>query len=105
MQFSYVSMGARNLKKLGGQFINGVSHLTTRTHKATKALHSKTDTAKKARMMSGAESKAVRTGKIQNVNYENKKGTATISHTVIPKSAPKPEVKVTRIPSGSKDKK
>lgn len=28
MQFSYVSMGARNARKLGGQFINGVSHLT-----------------------------------------------------------------------------
>jgi hypothetical protein len=56
-------------------------------------------------MIAGAESKAVRTGKIQNVNYENKKGTATISHTVIPKNAPKPEVKVTRMPSSSKDKK
>ncbi|TXG77769.1 hypothetical protein E6P97_00980 [Patescibacteria group bacterium] len=29
MQFSYVSMGARNARKLGGQFINGVSHLTS----------------------------------------------------------------------------
>ena len=104
MQFSYVSMGARNLKRMGGTFINGISHLTTRTYKATKAVHSKTDTAKKGRMMSGAESKAVRTGKIQNVNYENKKGTATISHTVIPKNMPKPTVKATRVPS-SKDKK
>ena len=28
MQFSFVSMGARNLKKLGGQFMNGVSYMT-----------------------------------------------------------------------------
>ncbi|MCA9308906.1 hypothetical protein KC973_00865, partial [Candidatus Saccharibacteria bacterium] len=28
MQFSYVSMGARNARKLGGQFMNGVSYLT-----------------------------------------------------------------------------
>jgi len=27
MQFSYVSMGARNMRKLGGQFINGVSYM------------------------------------------------------------------------------
>lgn len=38
MQFSYVSMGARNARKLGGQFMNGVSYMTgrsgTRTSKA-----------------------------------------------------------------------
>jgi hypothetical protein len=28
MQFSYVGMGARNARKLGGQFMNGVSYLT-----------------------------------------------------------------------------
>lgn len=28
MQFSYVSMGARNMRKLSGQVINGISHLT-----------------------------------------------------------------------------
>jgi hypothetical protein len=28
MQFSYVSMGAKNARKLGGQFMNGVSYLT-----------------------------------------------------------------------------
>ena len=34
MQFSYVSGGARNARKLGGQFVNGVSHITTRGAKA-----------------------------------------------------------------------
>lgn len=28
MQFSYVSMGSRNMRKLGGQFMNGVGYLT-----------------------------------------------------------------------------
>jgi hypothetical protein len=30
MQFSYVSMGSRNTKKLGSQFINGMSYVATR---------------------------------------------------------------------------
>lgn len=28
MQFSYISMGSRNMRKLGGQFMNGVSYMT-----------------------------------------------------------------------------
>lgn len=31
MQFSYVSMGARNLRKFSGQFMNGVSYMTGKT--------------------------------------------------------------------------
>lgn len=103
MQFSYVSMGARNMKKLGGQFVNGISYMTGKGRTATNTIHSKTDTAKKARMMSNVESKAVRTGKTQSVSYQNKKGTAEITHTAIPKNAPK--VKATRVPqNNSKDK-
>ena len=30
MQFSYVSMGAKNARKLGGQFMNGISYITGR---------------------------------------------------------------------------
>ena len=30
MQFSYVSMGARNARKLGGQFMNGISYMQTK---------------------------------------------------------------------------
>ena len=92
MQFSYVSMGSRNIKKLGSQFINGVSYMTGKGRAASSAISSKTDTAKKTRMMRGVESKAVRTGKIQSVSFENKKGTAEITHTAIPKSAPRPKV-------------
>ncbi|MEO6760806.1 MAG: hypothetical protein ABI220_00300 [Candidatus Saccharimonadales bacterium] len=35
MQFSYVSMGSRNMRKLGGQFMNGVSYVTGRGRTAT----------------------------------------------------------------------
>lgn len=37
MQFSYVSMGARNARKLGGQFMNGVSYMTGKGTAAIKA--------------------------------------------------------------------
>lgn len=42
MQFSYVSMGARNMRKLGGQFINGISHLT---HPKSKGEDKKSSTS------------------------------------------------------------
>ncbi|MHB1865054.1 MAG: hypothetical protein ACYCPS_02730 [Candidatus Saccharimonadales bacterium] len=37
MQFSYVSMGPRNMRKLGGQFINGVSFVAGKGKAATAA--------------------------------------------------------------------
>ena len=36
MQFSYVSMGSRNLRKLGGQFISGVSFFSSRSSSGTR---------------------------------------------------------------------
>lgn len=114
MQFSYVSMGARNMRKLGGQFINGVSYMTGKGKAAASTIGSKSDSAKKARALSGVESRAVRTGKPQSISYSNKKGTAEITHTATPnpKGTPKtgttyeaPKVTVTRIPkNNSKDK-
>ena len=118
MQFSYVSMGARNMRKLGGQFINGVSYMTGKGKAAASTVRSKTDSAQKARALSGVESRAVRTGKTQSISYSNKKGTAEITHTATPnpKTSPTgttyeaPKVKVTRIPeaklpkNSSKDK-
>lgn len=38
MQFSYVSMGARNARMLGGQFLNGVSYMTNAGSRATAHL-------------------------------------------------------------------
>jgi len=117
MQFSYVSMGARNMRKLGGQFINGVSYMTGKGKAAASTVRSKTDSAKKARAISSVESRAVRSGKTQSISYSNKKGTAEITHTATPnpKATPKntgttyeaPAVKVTRIShpkNNSKDK-
>jgi len=117
MQFSYASMGARNMKKLGGQFINGVSYMTGKSKSAASAISSKTDNAKKTRMISNVESKAVRTGRTQSVRYPNKKGTAEVTHTATPtntKSSSRtgttyeaPKVKVTRVghpKNSSKDK-
>lgn len=51
MQFSYVSMGARNMRKIGGQFMNGVSYMTGRS----VAVANKTVTAVKNRAV-GARS-------------------------------------------------
>lgn len=116
MQFSYVSMGSRNMRKLGGQFINGVSYMTGKGRAAASTIRSKTDSAQKARALSSIESKAVRTGKTQSISYSNKKGTAEITYTATPnpKSTPKtgttyeaPSVKVTRVShpkNSSKDK-
>lgn len=119
MQFSYVSMGSRNMRKLGGQFINGVSYMTGKGRAAASTIRSKTDSAQKARALSGVEARAVRTGKTQSISYSNKKGTAEITHTATPnpKATPKtgttyeaPKVTVTRVPAkgipknNSKDK-
>lgn len=105
------------MRKLGGQFINGVSYMTGKGKAAASTVRSKTDSAKMARAMSSVESRAVRTGKTQSVSYSNKKGNAEITHTATPnpKSTPKstgttyeaPAVKVTRInhpKNNSKDK-
>lgn len=92
MQFSYVSMGARNMKKLGGQFMNGVSYMTGKTRGVASAVSSKTDSAKKTRMIRGVESRAVSSGKTQTIRYQNKKGTAEIAHTATP-TKPKPTMK------------
>lgn len=109
MQFSYVSMGTRNFRKLGGQFINGVSYMTSKTRAAAGAISSKTDSAKRSRAMANVESHAIRSGKTQSISYSNKKGNAEITHSVTPnpKTTPTgttyeaPKVKVTRVPAST----
>lgn len=106
MQYSYVSMGSRNMRKLGGQFINGVSYMTGKTKAAAGVVGSKTSSAKNAYKMKNVESRAVRTGKPQAVRYQNKQS-STVTHTAIPPtSRPSaktgatyevPQVKVTRV--------
>lgn len=87
MQFSYVSMGTRSMKKLGGQFIQGVSYMTSKTKTAASTISSKTDSAKKTRMMRSVEAKAITSGKTQGLTYKNKQGTAEIMHIARPTKA------------------
>lgn len=122
MQFSYVSMGARNMKKLGGQFLNGVSYMTSKGSAATKAISSKRDSVQKNRAMKGVETWAKRSGQTRSMSFPNKKGDAEITYSVTPNKKgtpsnkktgttyPAPTVKVTRVPApklpknNSKDK-
>lgn len=62
MQFSYVSMGARNTRKLGSQFMNGVSYMTgkgkTVATKTAGAASKGVNSARNARTMQRIESKS-----------------------------------------------
>ena len=103
MQFSYVSMGARNMKQLGGQFMNGVSYMTGKTKTVAGAISSKTESARKARAIAHVETQAVRTGKRHSISYANKKGTVVVTHTATPMKSrtgttyEAPKVTVTRV--------
>lgn len=96
MQFSFVSMGARNLKKLGGQFMNGVSYMTGTgskvAHKTTQRVKNTTHAAKKARVHSTLETVARQTKSPMKVSYLNKKGDAEITYSVNPRSKNSPTV-------------
>lgn len=61
MQFSYVSMGSRNTRKLGGQFITGVSYMTGKTKAVAGTVSSR-----RANAAAGATSS--RGGKTNTVN-------------------------------------
>lgn len=84
MQFSYVSGGARNARKLGGQFMNGVSYMTGKGKAAAGAVASKTDSAKRSRAMASTEATAVRTGRRQTMTYNSKKSGAEVTYSVKP---------------------
>ncbi|XMB34279.1 pilin [Candidatus Saccharibacteria bacterium oral taxon 955] len=96
MQFSFVSMGARNLKKLGGQFMNGVIYMTGTgskvAHKTTQRVKNTTHAAKKARVHSTLETVARQTKSPMKVSYLNKKGDAEITYSVNPRSKNSPTV-------------
>jgi hypothetical protein len=84
MQFSYVSMGARNARKLGGQFMNGVSYMTGKGKSMARAASSRSDKAQLARTQAGVESWALKSGQPRSVSYANKKGNAEITYSVEP---------------------
>ena len=91
MQFSYVSMGTRNMRKLGGQFMNGVSYMTGKGGRAAvNSIGNKVDSVRKVRAINRVEAETARTGKPQSISYETKKGvSATHIAEPNPKSAPK----------------
>ena len=84
MQFSYVSMGARNMRKLGGQFMTGVSYMTGKGRAAVSNVAANTKQAKVKRAQTTVEQRAVRTGQTHGVVYQNKQGTAQIVHMATP---------------------
>jgi hypothetical protein len=75
MQFSYVSMGSRNMRKLGGQFVNGVSYMTGKGGRAAvNSIGNRVDNVQKVRAINRVEAEAARTGKPQSMSYETKSG-------------------------------
>jgi len=78
-QFSYVSGGAHNARKLGGQFMNGVGYMTGKGKAAAVAAASATDTVQKGRAVTRIEQRAVRTGKPQVATIPSKKTGAEIN--------------------------
>ena len=103
MQFSYVSMGSRNTRKLGSQFINGVSYMSGRS----KAV---VNTVSNRRSGGVATSSASRSGKANTVHtnttsYKQPKaaganaGAKPKATTGTTTPAPKPKSKATTNPS------
>lgn len=100
MQFSYVSGGARNARKLGGQFMNGVGYVTGRGKAAAAMAATRGETAKVAAAKSGGG-----TTIIHSTSYKQPKSTATSpattqrtprpktgTTTVAPRTNPEPKV-------------
>lgn len=83
MQFSYASVGPRTARKLGGQFMTGVSYMTGKG----RAVTSRTSGAIQSRAITGTEKRAIRTGTPQTIRYTSKKTGAAVTHTVKPKSS------------------
>lgn len=104
-QFSYVSGGARNARKLGGQFMNGVGYLTGKGKAAAVVAAGATDTVQKGRAVTQVEKRANSTGQPQSAIIKSKKSGAEINvqakpstlrpktgaTTVAPKIKPEPK--------------
>jgi hypothetical protein len=78
-QFSYVSGGARNARKLGGQFMNGVGYMTGKGKAAAVAAAGASDTVQKGRAVNRVERRANSTGQPQSTTIRSKKSNAEIS--------------------------
>jgi len=87
MQFSYVSMGARNMRKLGGQFLNGVNYLGDAGRKGARTAVASSSAVKNR--VSGGGSKRTSSSKSAN----------TIGTSYSKPSSSSRGVKVTRRPT------
>jgi len=116
MQFSYVSMGARNMRKLGGQFINGVSYMagkgragavkaaSTTKSTATKIQNSRTAARIQQKAASGPDYNKPRTD-TSGVTVTRTKGESSAGKTGTTYEAPKAtSLKSTHPKNNSKDK-
>lgn len=85
MQLSYVGMGPRSMRRLGGQFMNGVSYLTDRATSGRKAAAAKTSRRSTALGQGGRPIRSS-PGTLQSIGYRH------------PQTA---SVGVRRVPAGS----
>lgn len=98
MQFSYVSGGMRNARKLGGQFMNGVGYMTGRGKAAVAAVANTTETAQKVRTVNRVEQRAISTGKVQSGTLTNKKKGTEINVSARPNTT-RPKTGTTTVAS------
>ncbi len=80
-QFSFVSLGPRSMRQLGGKFISGISHMTSKTVKTgTKAVSKKISTARANKAAASGNGGSVKTGGSSNNQnaYERSKPTVTV---------------------------
>lgn len=108
MQFSYVSMGSRNTRKLGSQFINGVSYMSGRSKAVVNTISSRRNGV--ATTSNPERSSKANTVHTNTTSYKQPKGAAANAGAK-PKAptgtttpAPKPKSKATpREPSAPFD--
>jgi hypothetical protein len=84
MEFSYVSMGSRNVKKLGGQFVNGVSFMASRGRGATATVSGGAEFIQNKRTISQIENQAAHSGKSQIASYQTKN--LNVTHLAEPRT-------------------
>lgn len=85
MQFSYVSGGARNARKLGGQFINGVSYVGSRGRTAVTTVANRRSSANN---VTSSASSSKSKNATNTATYKQPKSKST-GKTPAPKSKPK----------------
>lgn len=71
MQFSYVSMGARNARKLGGQFMNGISYMQSKGRSVVASKAMAGSTTRNGIATAGGSSSSKRYGNTNTTTYRS----------------------------------